>query len=90
LLVKRCGGMTEFIPSPKEKREGVIHNHVLDLLANMDARLRRIEQLADAPSDLAEEFSGALRRIRDEEAHVQRLNDQFLDAGNDDSDNTPS
>jgi len=44
--------MTEFIPSPKEKRDGVIRNHVLDLLANLDERLRRIEEAAGFFKDI--------------------------------------
>jgi len=73
--------MTEFIPSPKEKRDGVIRNHVLDLLANLDARIRRIEGKANLPTDLADEFALAMNHIRQEEQHVQRLNEKLLEAG---------
>jgi len=81
MLVKRRGGMTEFIPSPSEKRDGVIRNHVLDLLANLDARLRRIEVIIDLPSDLAESFADTMAAITREEAQVQRLNDALIEAG---------
>lgn len=81
MIVKRSGGMTEFIPSPTEKRDGVIRNHVLDLLANLDQRLRRIEKAAGLPVGLADEFSTAMARIIHEEAHVRRLNEKLLDAG---------
>lgn len=81
MLVKRRGGMTEFIPSPSEKRDGVIRNHVLDLLANLDARLRRIEATADLPSDLAGLFADTMAAITREEAQVQRLNDALVEAG---------
>ena len=80
MLVKRRGGMTEFIPSPSEKRDGVIRNHVLDLLANLDERLRRIEEACGLPTDLAEEFALAMNRIRQEEQHIQRLNDELISA----------
>jgi len=81
VLVKRRGGMTEFIPSPSEKRDGVIRNHVLDLLTNIDARLRRIEDTADLPGDLAESFADTMALITREEAHVKRLNEALIEAG---------
>ena len=83
MLVKRRGGMTEFIPSPSEKRDGVIRNHVLDLLVNLDERLRRIEDAAGLPTDLADSFASAMARITREEAHVRRLHEALLDAGAD-------
>lgn len=81
MITRRSGGMTEFIPSPSEKRDGVIRNHVLDLLANLDARIRRIEEKANLPTDLADKFALAMNRIRQEEQHVQRLNEKLLEAG---------
>lgn len=81
MITRRSGGMTEFIPSPAEKRDGVIHNHVLDLLANLDERLRRIENAAGLPTDLADVFADTMARIIHEEAHVRQLNERLLDAG---------
>lgn len=81
MITRRSGGMIEFIPSPSEKRDGVIRNHVLDLLANLDARLRRIEEAAGLPTSLADEFALAMNRIRQEEEHIQRLNDELISAG---------
>ncbi len=81
MITRRSGGMTEFIPSPSEKRDGVIRNHVLDLLANLDERLRRIEEAAGMPTDPAEAFANAMVRITREEAHVRRLNEALLGAG---------
>jgi hypothetical protein len=81
MIVKRSGGMTEFIPSPSEKRDGVIRNHVLDLLSNLDARIRRIEEAVGLPIDLSDDFAEAMARITHEEAHVRRLNEALLDAG---------
>ena len=89
-MITRCsGGMTEFIPSPSEKRDGVIRNHVLDLLANLDERLRCIEEAAGLPTDLADEFALAMNRIRHEEQHIQRLNEALLDAGIDQGETIP-
>ena len=81
MITRRSGGMTEFIPSPSEKRDGVIRNHVLDLLANLDERLRRIEEAAGLPADLADAFADAVALIIHEEAHVQRLNEELLHFG---------
>ncbi len=89
MLVKRRGGMTEFIPSPSEKRDGVIRNHVLDLLVNLDARIRRIEEAAGLPIDLSDDFTTAMASITREEAHVQRLNEALLDAGIDQGQTIP-
>lgn len=81
MITRQRGGMTEFIPSPSEKRDGIIRNHVLDLLANLDARIRQLEHSSGISPDLADEFALAMSRIRQEEEHVQRLNDRLLDAG---------
>jgi hypothetical protein len=81
MIVRRSGGMTEFIPSPSEKRDGVIRNHVLDMLANLDARIRRIEDAAGLTVDLADAFVDAMARITREEAHVRQLYEALLDAG---------
>ena len=81
MITRRSGGMTEFIPSPTEKRDGVIRNHVLDLLANLDQRLQRIEEAAGLPADLADAFADTMGLITHEEAHVRRLNEKLLDAG---------
>lgn len=89
MLIKRRGGMTEFIPSPSEKRDGVIRNHVLDLLVNLDERLRRIEEVSGLPTDLSDDFTTAMARITHEEAHVRRLNEALLDAGIDQGETIP-
>jgi len=81
--------MTEFIPSPTEKRDGVIRNHVLDMLANLDERLQRIEEATGLLSELSDGFRETMVRIGSEEAHVCRLNEKLLEAGvtHDDSGN---
>ena len=73
--------MTEFIPSPKEKRDGVIRNHVLDLLANLNARIRQLEHAAGIPTDLADEFTNTMELIARGESHVRRLNEALIEAG---------
>lgn len=57
MIVRRQGGLTEFIPSPQEKRDGVLRDHSLELLANLDARMRRIEERHGISPDAAEAFA---------------------------------
>lgn len=80
MITRRSGGMTEFIPSPSEKRDSVIHNHVLGLLANLDARLRRLEHTAGMSPDLADQFSETIARIEREEQHIQQVNEMLRKA----------
>ena len=44
MIVRRKGGLTEFIPSPQEKRDGLIRDHALGLLENLHQRLARLER----------------------------------------------
>lgn len=81
MLTRQRGGMTEFIPSPQEKRDGVIRNHVLELLANLDARLRQIEYVAGIPTELADQFTATIERIKEEESHIQKLSEALLPTG---------
>jgi len=86
MIVRRQGGLTEFIPSPQEKREGILRDHTLDLLANLDARMRRIEELHGIEPEAAEAFSelmALIRReeIRREEIEAGRINRELMDAG---------
>ena len=81
MIVRRQGGLTEFIPSPQEKREGILRDHTLDLLANLDTRMRRIEERHGIALDAAEAFAGLMVRIRREEIEAGRINRELMDAG---------
>ncbi len=81
MITKRQGGLTELIPSPQEKREGVLCDHALDLLANLDARLGRIEAEHGPSSEEAEEFRALMARIRREETEARRIHGEQLAAG---------
>ena len=81
MIVRRAGGLIEFIPSPQEKRDGVLRDHALDLLANLEARLRRIEELLGIPADGATEFTDLMASIHREEHEAGRINQEMLDAG---------
>ena len=81
MIVRRQGGLTEFIPSPQEKRDGVLRDHTLELLANLDARMRRIEERHGISPNDAEEFAGLMARIKREEIEAGRINRELMDAG---------
>lgn len=44
MIVERRGGMTEFIPSPQEKREGLVRDHPFNLIENLHHRLSQLEE----------------------------------------------
>ena len=81
MIVRRPGGLTEFSPSPQEKRDGVLRDHTLELLANLDARMRRIEELHGIEPEAAEAFSELMALIRREEIEAGRINRELMDAG---------
>ncbi len=80
MITRRQGGLTELIPSPQEKREGVLRDHALDLLANLDARLGRIEAHLGLSAEEAEEFRALMDRIRREESEARRIHREQLAA----------
>ena len=81
MITRRQGGLTELIPSPQEKREGVLRDHALDLLANLDARLGRIEAHLGLSAEEAGEFRALMDRIRREESEARRIHREQLAAG---------
>ena len=81
MIVRRQGGLTEFIPSPREKREDVIRDHALDLLANLDARLQRMEKALNLPAEDAVAFAEIMKRIRREETETRLINRKLMDSG---------
>ena len=81
MLTRRQGGLTELIPSPREKRQAVLHDHALDLLANLDARLARVEAGLGLSVEEAEAFRALMARIRREEDEARRIQAERLAAG---------
>ena len=83
MITRHQGGLTELIPSPQEKREGVLRDHALDLLANLGARLGRIEAHLRLTAEEAEAFRAVMARIRREEFEARRIHAEQLaaDAG---------
>ena len=67
MLVKRRGGMTEYIPSPREKREALVRDHFIEAVELLHKRLRCIEQEFGLPVEDAQACASLLERIREEE-----------------------
>lgn len=74
MLVKRRGGMTEYIPTPKEKREALVRDHFTEVVELLHKRLVRFEQAFDLPEEDAEACALLLARIREEEQRTLLLN----------------
>lgn len=45
MRVRQVGGMTEFIPSPQEKRDALVRDYSFQLLELLHKRLENIEHL---------------------------------------------
>ena len=75
MLTKRIAGLTEYIPTPQEKRDGSLRDHALDLLQNLHLRVEMIEHCLGLHPCLADEFRGVLQRIAREEAVAKRAHD---------------
>ena len=80
MITKRQGGLTELIRSPQEKRAGILRDHALDLLANLDARLGRIEAEHGIAPEEASEFRALMALIRREETEILRIHREHLAA----------
>ncbi len=74
MLVKQRGGMTEYIPSPREKREALVRDHFTEVAELLHKRLTRLEQEFGLPDDEAQACASRLDRIRGEEQRTVRLN----------------
>lgn len=81
MIVRQQSGLTEFIPSPREKREGVILDYALELMANLNARLQRVETELNLPREETAAFAEIMKRIQQEETETRRINRKLLDSG---------
>ncbi len=73
-------GASPLIPSPQEKREAVLRDHALDLLANLDTRLGRIEAHLGLSADEARAFRDLMACIRRDESEARRIHAEQLAA----------
>lgn len=78
MIVRRKGGLTEFIPTPQEKRDGLIRDHALGLLENLHQRLARLERASKLPATEAEAFTALLARMRADESRNLELHASLI------------
>ncbi len=78
MLTKRTGGLTEYIPTPQEKRDGLIRDHVLALLQNLHERICLIERHLSLPVFLADDFDRLWEQIEREESEARRIHSQTI------------
>lgn len=78
MLTRRDGGFVEFIPTPAEKRDGVLRDHCLALVGNLHTRLRRLEDELGLDVSLAEEFEARMARIDTEEMEASRVHSETI------------
>jgi hypothetical protein len=81
MIVKRHHGLVEMISSPAERQRDLISGRVLDLLTNIDERLRALEARLNLPGDKAEEFAAHHRQIEAEIARTKEVYRALLEAG---------
>ena len=74
MLVKKRDGMTEYIPSPREKREALVRDNFVEVAELLHGRLTQIEERLGLPGTEAVNCGDLLERIRNEEKHTVRLN----------------
>ena len=74
MIVRSKGGLTEFIPTPQEKRDGLIRDHALGLLENLHQRLARLERASKLPTDEA----ALLARMRADESRNLELHASLI------------
>jgi hypothetical protein len=78
MIVRRKGGLTEFIPTPQEKRDGLIRDHALGLLENLHQRLAQLERASGLPPDEAKAFVALLTRMRADESRNLELHTSLI------------
>lgn len=78
MIVQRRGGMTEFIPSPQEKREGLVRDHSFNLIENLHQRLQRLETELGVPLKDAEECSSFLEKLKQDESRNIAIHNELL------------
>jgi hypothetical protein len=78
MIVQRRGGMTEFIPSPQEKREGLVRDHSFNLIENLHQRLYRLETELGLPLEDAEDCSMFLEKLKRDESRNIAIHNELL------------
>ena len=67
MRVRQAGGMIEFIPSPQEKRDGLIREFSIELQELLHQRLSRMEDLLQVENPEARKCELLFQEIAKEE-----------------------
>ncbi len=78
MIVKKQGGMTEFIPSPQEKREALVRDYSFNLLENLHHRLGRLEEKIGLPLDEAEICTVFLEKVKSDELQIKEIHTKLI------------
>lgn len=78
MIVKRRGGMTEYIPSPQEKRDGLVRDHSFNLIENLHHRLSRLEEELGLPLDEAEACTAFLDKMKQDESLNKEIHTSLI------------
>ena len=62
---RKAGGMVEFLPTPLERKDGLIRDHVLELLEILDQRLELLEKNTGLQNEKANRFRALMSEIHD-------------------------
>ncbi len=74
MRVRQAGGMVEFIPSPQEKRDGLIREYSIELQELLHQRLSRLEDLLQVENPEAQKCEFLFQEITKEERANIALN----------------
>ena len=85
MIVKRRGGMTEYIPSPQEKREGLVRDHSFNLIENLHHRLSRLEEELGLSLDEAKACSAFLDKMKQDESLNKEIHTSLITGSDPDS-----
>ena len=66
MKTRKSGGMVEFLPTPSERKDGLIRDHIFELLDILDGRLGTLEEVVGIPKQEAERFRTIMTRIQKE------------------------
>lgn len=77
MIVKKQGGMTEFIPSPQEKRDALVRDNFLVLLDALHRRITKIEHEIGLFDSESLYVSRLLRRVKHDEKYHLKLHSQI-------------
>lgn len=81
MIVRQKGGLTEFIPSPQEKREGLIRDHILRLVENLHRRIESLEREAGLPAMEAKIFTALFEHMEIDETRNLQLHTSLITSG---------